>query len=255
MSEEFTIDELPVAIVGAGPIGLAAAAHLAARNRPFILLEAGESIAASIHAWSHVRLFTPWRYNTDIEAVRLLDAEGWEHPDPEGCPTGEEFTDAYLEPLARHSAIGPHIRFHARVLRITRKDRGKLENDRERQPFALELENGERIYASAVIDASGSWANPNPIGSDGYPIRGELELAANITYGPPDVLGTQRSRYAGKRVLVVGSGHSALNALSDLVELSTHATGTNVRWAIRSDIESITRSGCDDDGLTERALL
>jgi thioredoxin reductase len=255
MSEELTIEGLPVAIVGAGPIGLATAAHLAARNRPFILLETGMSIASSVRAWSHVRLFTPWRYNTDIEAVRFLQAEGWEHPDPGSYPTGEEFITEYLEPLARHAAIERHIRFGARVLRITRKDRGKLENDRERQPFALDLESGERFYASAVVDASGSWANPNPIGSDGYPIPGELELAGNITYGPPDVLGTERSRYAGKRVLVIGSGHSALNALSHLVELSTNATGTKAIWALRSDIETITRSSCDEDGLTERTLL
>lgn len=36
--------DLPVVVIGAGPVGLAAAAHLAAKRKGFLLLEAGTSV-------------------------------------------------------------------------------------------------------------------------------------------------------------------------------------------------------------------
>lgn len=258
MPQELEADQFPVAIIGAGPIGLAAAAHVHARRIPFVILEAGTSVAASIRDWSHIRLFTPWRYNVDVEAVRLLEEAGWIPPDPTAFPTGDKLISTYLEPLVEHPQIKPHLRFGSSVMRITRDNRGKLENDRDQTPFALDIASANgtqtRVFASAVIDASGSWKNPNPIGSDGFPVPGETELGEHIAYGPPDILGTKRSRYANKRVMVIGSGHSALNALNDLVRLSADESGTRVIWALRSDVESNALSGCDD-GLTERALL
>ena len=80
-------------------------------------------------------------------------------------------------------------------------------------------EDEERILARAVIDASGTYATPNPLGSAGVPAAGERPRRGRVTYGIPDVLGEQRARFAGRRVLVVGSGHSAFNALRDLIEL------------------------------------
>jgi len=81
---------LPVAVIGAGPVGLAAAAHLAGRGMDFVVLEAGDEVAASIRQWSHVRLFSPWRYNTDPAGRALLEPAGWTAPDPDRLPTGGE---------------------------------------------------------------------------------------------------------------------------------------------------------------------
>ena len=51
---------LPVAIIGAGPIGLAAAAHLHARGEAFVILEAGSAVGASLRQWSHVHACCCW---------------------------------------------------------------------------------------------------------------------------------------------------------------------------------------------------
>ncbi|HWV22775.1 MAG TPA: FAD-dependent oxidoreductase, partial [Thermomicrobiales bacterium] len=119
----------PVVIIGAGPIGLAAAAHLAQRGEPFVVLEAEDDAAASVRVWSHIRLFTPWRYNIDEAAATLLEETGWVLPIPaDACPTGAELVDGYLDPLARHPRIAPFLHLQHRVRAIARDERGKLED-------------------------------------------------------------------------------------------------------------------------------
>ena len=106
----------------------------------------------------------------------------------------------------------------------------------------------EAILARAVIDASGTWTMPNPLGADGVPAIGERALAHRIHYGIPDVLGADRARYAGRRVLVVGSGHSAFNALQDLAELARQEPGTAITWAIRrAALGQVFGGGADDE--------
>jgi thioredoxin reductase len=252
-------EEFPVVIIGSGPIGLAAAAHLVARNEPFLLLEAGSRIAASVAAWGHVRLFTPWRYNLDPVATTLLTANGWHEPDPEGFPTGAELIEHCLEPLAALPAIASNLRLHHRVTAVARRSLSRLEEAREDEPFVIEYE-GPRgtfgsVISSAVIDASGSWQSPNPVGSNGLKVPGEREQAEVIRYGVPDVLGSERSRYAGRRVLVIGSGHSALNSLTSLSTLRHDEQGTEIHWALRRPATEDALDGCADDPLTERTLL
>lgn len=248
-------DELPVVIIGAGPIGLAAAAHLHARSVSFLLLEATSEIAGATRQWAHVRMFTPWRYNVDRIARELLESSGWELPDPDEYPTGGDLIRWYLEPLARHPAIAPSIRFGQRVVSVTRHLVGKLDDDRDERPFAVWTEAAGNLPfpARAVIDCSGVWSHPNPLGADGRPIPGERANAGHIAYGPPDILGSRRERYTGRRTLVVGSGHSAFNALDDLCRLRSE-TGGEVHWALRRDTTSGALDGCDDT-LTERTLL
>ncbi|MFD2351950.1 FAD-dependent oxidoreductase [Nonomuraea ferruginea] len=136
-------DDLPVAVVGAGPVGLAAAAHLAERGLDFVVLEAGEQAGASVAQWGHVRVFSPWKYNIDPAARRLLEADGWSAPDPEWLPTGTELIDDYLAPLAK--LFGDRIRTGAKVSAISRLGYDRVRAaGRERAPFLIRLAERRR---------------------------------------------------------------------------------------------------------------
>ena len=248
--------QLPVAVIGAGPVGLAAAAHLIRYRQPFIVLEAGAEPGAAIRQWGHVATFSPWRYMIDGAARELLQQDGWRAPDDEAVPTGHELVDRFVRPLAAHPSIAPHVRFHSRVVSVGRKDFDKVRTKgRDRQPFEVRLDSGDVIEARAVIDASGTWQRPNPAGSGGVPAFGEREFADRIAYGIPDVKGGDRDRYAGKRVLVVGSGHSAFNVILDLVTLAGEARGTQIVWAMRKDALDSVWGGGAADALSARGEL
>lgn len=239
---------LPVAIIGAGPVGLAAAAHLHRYHQPFVVLEAGAHAGSAMREWAHVRTFSPWRYMIDAASKELLDDTGWRTPDPEQLPTGGELVAQYLTPLSRHSALAPHIRYNSRVISVGRKDFDKVRTKgRDAQPFEVRLASGESIEASAVIDASGTWSCPNPAGSGGVAATGERDMSAHIAYGIPDVLGRDRARYAGKGIVVVGSGHSAFNVILDLLTLAEQAPETRITWVMRRDnLDSVWGGGASD---------
>lgn len=251
---------LPVAIIGAGPVGLAAAAHLLARGQEPLVLEAGDSIGQAVRAWGHVRMFSPWRFNIDAAARALLEAEGWSAPDPDAFPTGGELLDAYLAPLAATAALRPRIRTGARVVGIARRDHGRLMEGvaRGAAPFLLHIETAagmEAIEAAAVLDCSGTWHSPNPAGAHGMPALGEIAHRDRIAYGIPDVRGADRATYAGATTLVVGAGHSAMNAVLDLVELARSAPGTRILWAFRRPLAAVNFGGGSRDALAQRGEL
>ncbi|MEQ1843147.1 MAG: FAD-dependent oxidoreductase, partial [Verrucomicrobiales bacterium] len=235
--ESMKRETLPVAIIGGGPVGLAAAAHLLQQGEEPVIFEAGSTIGAGMLSWGHVRVFSPWRYVVDEAARSLLEPTGWVAPDGESFPTGREIVEGYLQPLAETPELRGRIRLGSRVTGVARAGFDKVKTEgREDAPFLLTIESpagDETFLAKAVIDASGTSEGANPIGSSGMPAIGERALRDRIFYGIPDVLGIHRSRYAGKRVLVVGSGHSAFNALLDLVDLAAEAPGTSVVWAVR----------------------
>lgn len=251
---------LPVAIIGAGPVGLAAAAHLLRKGERPLVLEAGPSVGTSILAWGHVRLFSQWRYLIDREAAAVLETAGWSAPDPEAYPTGQELVEQYLVPLANVPQMHAHLALETRVLSVTRQHVDKMKTlGREQTPFVLRVQttDGEEqdILARAVIDASGTYEQPNPLGASGTPALGERALHDAIFYGIPDVAGRHRTRYAGRKVLVVGSGHSAFNALLDLVALAEEVPSTNVVWAIRRQEIGQLFGGGERDGLPARGQL
>jgi len=251
---------LPVAIVGGGPVGLAAAAHLIARGLPVKVYEAGPTIAANIRDWGHVRLFSPWRYNIDYAARSILEAHGWREPDSDALPTGADLYEAYLKPLAETPEMAAVIEMGARVQAITRLGADKVvSKGREARPFVLAIAAADgttrRDLARAVIDASGTWTNPNPLGAGGTPAEGEAAHADRIAYGIPDVLGRDRALHAGRRVLVVGAGHSAANALLDLARLAEGAPGTAVAWATRGADLARVYGGGSADQLPARGAL
>ena len=252
-------DRLPVIVIGAGPVGLAAAVYLLAKGAEPLVLEAGASVGANVLTWGHVRMFSPWRYNTDPEAVCLLERSGWTHPPVDDYPTGRELVDGYLRPLAELPAVHSRIRVGARVVGVSRVglDRMKTKG-RETVPFVVRVSTGGReddVLAHAVIDTSGTVASPNPLGAAGMPAIGETALQEAIAYGMPDVLGRDRGRYAGRRTLVVGSGHSAFNVLLDLATLADQVPGTRIVWAIRrGEIGNLFGGGVADQ-LPERGRL
>ncbi|MEU4778789.1 FAD-dependent oxidoreductase [Micromonospora sp. NPDC023633] len=251
-----TLNDLPVVVIGAGPVGLAAAAHLHERGIACTVLEAGDTPGAAVRQWGHVRVFSPWRYDIDPAARRLLDDAGWVAPDPEALPTGAELVSDYLQPLAELPALKPHLRYGARVEAISRLGLDRLRTaGREHTPFLIRLADGAELLARAVIDASGTWSTPNVLGASGLPARGEADAAAFLEHALPDVLGADRARFAGRHTLVVGAGHSAANTLLSLAELAAAEPGTTVTWAIRSASPVRTYGGGDADALPARGAL
>lgn len=251
---------LPVAIIGGGPVGLAAAAHLIERGERPILFEAGERVGASVLDWGHARMFSPWEFNVDAASVRLLESAGWKMPPAEELPTGAEWVKRYLQPLAESPAMRGVIRTGTRVLNISRRDRDKVRDAaRDSAPFQLRTVKSDGrealIEARAVIDASGSWRQPNPLGANGIPAIGETRLRGRLVYGIPDVLGSERERYADRRVMVVGSGHSAINVLLDLIRLREERPGTEIIWVMRRGNLRKVYGGGADDALPARGQL
>ncbi|PRB15165.1 FAD-dependent oxidoreductase [Microbacterium sp. MYb62] len=246
------MSELPVVVIGAGPQGLAVAAHLTDRGNDVIVVERGAGPAAAVSEWGHVRLFSGWPELTDTAARRLLEPTGWTAP-PSGYPTGAEWVDQYLAPLAQ--ALGERVRYSTTVTGVSRKGRDRLvDSGRNAQPFVVHTldaggEDG-RISARAVVDASGTWSLPNPAGADGLPAVGEKRAASQISYRIPQEV----SGYAGQHLVVIGSGHSAAHAALRLSELVRRRPDTTVTWLMRRRTTAHVAGGAADE-LPERAAL
>lgn len=252
------IDDLPVAVIGAGPIGLAAAVQLRSRGLPVRLYEAG-AVGDNLLAWQHVHLFTPWAFNVDGTTRRLLTEQGTRLPENDAYPTAGQLVRDCLEPLARHPLLAASLRTHTRVTDISRFEMDKVvSRGRETRPFALTLlsEAKERVeLARAVIDASGTWAQQNPLGANGLPAEGEAALADRISYGIPDIVGQTRDLYEGQATLVAGSGHSAAQSLLDLVALKGRNPATEVYWTTRSALPNRLYGADSPDPLAARAEI
>ena len=266
-SHQPVVPDLPlgtVAVIGAGPVGLAAAAHLLGRGLDPVVLERGERAATSVRSWGHVRLFSRWSELIDPAARRLLAGRGWTDPDPTRYPTGREWVQDYLQPLA--DALADHVRYGVTVTGVARRGRDRVvDSGREEQPFTVHVDRSDgstaRLVAGAVVDASGTWTCPSPLGSDGYPADGEREpaVAAHLSHRVPDV-GEARdvTRFGGRRTAVVGSGHSALTALVALATLATLAQevpGTKAVWVLRRGGVGNAYGGGDADQLPARGAL
>lgn len=251
---------LPVAVIGAGPVGLAAAAHLVEGDEEPLVFETGREVGANVAEWKHVRLFSPWGIDLDDAAVRLLEASGWERPPLDELPTGAGLLERYLRPLARLPEVAESLRLESRVVAISRRGVDKVRTTgREELPFVLRVRRADgqeyEFEARAVIDASGTWNQPNPLGASGLPALGERETEDRISGGLPDVLGAERGLFSGKRVMVIGAGHSAATSLLALAELERLEPETEVVWAIRSGRPHQLIGKGEDDELPARGRL
>ncbi|WP_225849062.1 FAD-dependent oxidoreductase [Streptomyces sp. HPF1205] len=250
---------LPVVVIGAGPVGLAAAAHLTGHGLDVVVLERGPAAADSVRRWGHVRLFSTWAELTDPAAEKLLAPTGWAKPDPGTYPTGADWVERYLRPLA--GVLGDAVRYGATVTGVSRLGRDRIvDADRAGVPFTVDHTTADgaehRVLARAVIDASGTFTLPSPAGGNGLPALGERAAADRVTYRVPDLADRAvRARYAGRRTAVIGSGASAFTALAALADLAGREPGTHAVWVLRRGISGATFGGGSADQLPARGAL
>ncbi|ELB89952.1 putative oxidoreductase [Rhodococcus wratislaviensis IFP 2016] len=250
---------LPVVVVGGGPIGLAAAAQLCERGLTPLVFERGLAAGAAISEWNHVRLFSSWAELIDPAARRLLDTTDWTAPDDDAYPTGQDWTDNYVQPLA--AALGDIVQLGTEVIGVARRGRDRVvDAGRDTEPLSVHIRRADgtedRVLAQAVIDASGTWGTPNPLGGEGLPALGERAATEVIEYRVPDVDDPDvRDRYASKHIVIAGSGHSALTAIVALADLEQQAPGTRISWVLRRGDVGSTFGGGDDDELPARGAL
>ncbi len=249
-----------IAILGGGPVGLEAA--LAARHRgfPFTVYEAAPGVGGNVRRWGHVRLFTPWKDSASPRMKRVLGHVGHPRPDPEARPTGRELVQDLLEPVAELPDIAPNLRTSTRVLAVGR--RGMVKSDaigspeRGREPFRILLaDRSGREWteeADVVLDCTGTYGNPNPLGDGGVPAPGERSAGDRIMREIPDVDGAADA-WAGERVLLVGAGHSAQTAARALCGDGRRGEDADVIWAVRA--EDPDWGAVPDDPLPARAEL
>ncbi|MFB1100473.1 NAD(P)-binding domain-containing protein [Terribacillus sp. JSM ZJ617] len=249
-------NQLPVLIIGAGPIGLAAAAHLVEYDLAFVILEKGESVGSNILEWGHVQLFSPWEYNTNQAATKLLSETEWQHPDKDKLPTGQELVNGYLKPLSQLQVLQENIRFNSEVIAVTKDGADKLKSDnRNERAFVVHYKNGsklEKVRASAIIDVSGTWQNPNPPYADGVwldsSIKDSVHTNIPAVQQKPEV-------FKNKHTVVIGSGHSALNTLLNLAELKADHPLTKISWILRRASPVSAFGGEEQDQLAARGAL
>ena len=203
----------------------------------------------------HVRMFSPFEMNASERGLARLYARDTRLPKPNALLTGAEFRAQYLEPLAL--TMRSLIHEDCAVLAVGRER--LLKGDQIHDPlragsrFRLLIRDGttERVErADIVLDCSGTFSQPNKLGDGGIPALGEDSCSAKIHYGIPDLNGPRQERFANKRVLVVGAGHSAATTICDLALRQP----TGLVWLIRGD----RKTPCEEipnDPLAERAAL
>jgi thioredoxin reductase len=252
-----------LAVLGAGPVGLEAALYARRLNLPVTVYERGR-VGEHLLRWGHVRLFSPFGMNSTPlgrAAIRQDDARH-EFPADGECVTGRDHVAAYLEPLAGTAALAECLRTETQVVSVGRrgfrKEDGVGDARRGQQPFRLllrEPKGRERVEeADVVLDCTGTYGQHRWLGHGGIPAVGEAAAGPHIAYGLDDVRGDRRGHYAGKTVLVYGSGHSAATTVCGLADLAEAHPETWVIWLARtSSTQPIRRVA--NDPLRERDRL
>jgi glycine/D-amino acid oxidase-like deaminating enzyme len=238
---------MDIAVLGAGAIGIEAACHAAQRGHKVMVFERGQ-VAESILQWAPIKMFTPWRMNTSELGRRLL-------PDTslplDVCPTGQEYVDRYLRPLARSL----DVRIQHEVLGVARSGISKLEAlglpARRDFPLVIHCRHHDQdalFEAQAVLDCTGVLGQPAPAGRHGLQVPGEEDLrrSGHLAYAhQAEVAPDTRS------LLLIGDGASAASALRHALAQSR---SLRVTWCTTSPRGPSFASPADDP-LPERAQL
>lgn len=237
-----------VLVIGGGPMGIAAAIGALDRGHDVTLLERGE-IGASLRTWGPTRFFSPLSMNLSPRMRELLrDAL----PNDDALLTGPEYAERVLVPLTARAPLEGRVRTNHRVIAIGR--RGLTRTDyaghplRAEKPFRVLCDNDAMFEAEVILDASGGLVLPCPMGVGGLPPMGLARLAKPPIRTLGD-LAAQLDTLRGKRVLLLGDGHSAANAISMLADAEV-----NVIWATRG----ANRRPCEEvpnDPLPERKAV
>ncbi|APU15922.1 MULTISPECIES: flavin-containing monooxygenase [Actinoalloteichus] len=190
-----------VVVIGAGQSGLSAAAALRDLGVTPLVLEAGtEPVGSWPHYYDSLTLFSPARHSGLSGLPFFGDGDRYPH------------RDEVVEQLRRFAArLDVEIRTQTRVEAVHPDGHGG---------FVLHTTAGETISAAGVVAASGSFGNPHRPELPGQEtFTGELSHVAD--YRDP-------AGYAGKRVVIVGAGNSAVQIAFELsasaaVTLATRA--------------------------------
>jgi thioredoxin reductase len=246
------------AIIGAGPMGFETALRALDRGFEVAMFEAGR-VGENIRQWQHVRFFSPFGMNISPRVRQVLSGN---LPSDDAILTGGEFVEAVLQPLSRLPELEGKLHLGQRVVSITRSGLGKmglpnhpLRNERSFRILTEDIGGHERIReADIVFDASGVYGQPNWAGTGGLPALGERHLGDRIVRHLRDFDGEEFQRYAGKRILLIGHGHSAAHAAVALSHIISRKPSTLVIWAVRTD-RSKPILEVSDDPLQERAKV
>lgn len=244
-------------VIGAGPMGIETALRAIARGYETVVLEAGR-LGEHIRQWGHIRLFSPLGMNVSAHAKQIL---GDKLPPLDAIQTGAEYVATVLEPLAQSEVLKDKIITERRVVAIARTGLGKmglpnhpLRAERSFRVLAEDRAGNEHVYQSdLVFDAGGVFARGNWSGSAGMPALGESKLDSRIIRHPIDVE-REFARFAGKRILLIGHGHSAANMIVALARVQQREPQTQLIWAVRSDRAKPVLEVADDP-LQERAAV
>jgi cation diffusion facilitator CzcD-associated flavoprotein CzcO len=230
-------EPLRVAVLGAGPIGIEAALYAKACGLAVSVFERGQ-VAEHLLRWGHVRLFTPFGFNTTALGLNILRGERRDLPGETDIITGRQFREAYLVPLAESVELLESMNLQSAVLHIGRAwALKKTEPDDGRRPFRLlvrEASGAERIdTADVVLDSTGTYVTPNWLGAGNIPAVGELSARPHIAHGLEDILGERRDHYAGRSIVLIGDGYSAATTICSLATLAEEHPDTWVFWLTR----------------------
>jgi len=274
-----------LAIIGAGPSGLELAMGACQRGLQVEIFERAPHCAATVASWQHVQLFSDWSLNMGEMGKTALASAGATLPDAAAFPSGREFIDGYLAPVAAALEAHPScvgLRYGAEVLEVGRGallkgesiGGGDLKMPREnplcstvraQTPFRLLLRDsdGEERFAEGfdyVCDCSGVYGRKdlaNWTGNGGLPALGERKLRTKdrLWTTIPDVMGENRARFAGRRTMVVGAGYSAATVVNFLLDLAKLESGTSVIWVTRRSQDAKPYEVIEEDVLPARKRL
>ncbi len=204
---ETTDAPLDMVIVGAGISGIGMAAHMQQMcpGRRYAVLERRDRIGGT---WDLFR-YPGVRSDSDMHTLGFV-FEPWRHE--KSIADGPSILE-YLDRIADERGIRPHIRFGTQVLSANWDSGAGL--------WRLEVDGPDgrgQIATRFILLGSGYYDYDAPYDA---PIPGKDQFAGTIVhpqFWPNDL------DYAGKRVVVIGSGATAVTVVPAMAKTAAHVT-------------------------------